>query len=327
MKNSMKKIIAAFTLVLFVTMTLIGCSASYDGAKESVGEIVNDSKAETGDILNYGSDLESTTNGSAGTGESESSTEVAANRKIIEKVYIYAQTKEFDSLLDKIDEEIAKVGGYIENSSVSGNNYEYDQNRHAELTIRVPAEKSNEFTTFVSENSTVTSKEISTDDVTLSYVDMESRVTALETEKKTLERLMEEADTMTDVISIQERLTEVIYEIESYESQLRTYDNLIEFTTVTVNISEVERVAIVEEQTVWEEIGTNLKRNFENVGRGFERFFVFIVSSIPYLLIIAGYAAVVIVIIVVCKKRYKKRKQLKTESADKNDESEDTTTE
>lgn len=308
MKKSKKRGITIIAMIIILMFSIVGCGAEYDNSKGTASENIGDSAVESGDILgeNVSSEL-------MDTGIKEDGQVVSTNRKIIEKVYIYAQTKDFDSLLDKVESEMNKIGGYIENSSISGNDYEYNQNRHAELIIRVPAKNSGEFTKFVSENSTVTRKEVSTEDVTLSYVDMESRVKALETEKATLERLMAEAVNMADVISIQERLTEVIYEIESYESQLRTYDNLIEFTTITVNISEVERVTIVEEQTVFQEIGTNLKRNFESVGHGLERIFVFGVSSIPYLLVIAAYVAVIITIIIICKKR-RKKKQLKKES-------------
>lgn len=310
MRKNMKQIMAVATLVLFVSSTFMGCGATSDGADMNYGNNKSEATMESGDILDYEGDVETTG------GEAAESVEVAENRKIIEKVYLRAQTKEFDALMEKVDQEIKKVGGYIESSSVSGNSYEYDENRYAELTVRVPSGKSEEFTKFVSENSTITNKEITTEDVTLSYVDMQSRVSALETEKATLERLLAGATTMADVISVQERLTDVIYEIESYKSQLRTYDNLIDYTTITIRVNEVERVDIVEEQTVWEEIGTNLKRGFENVGNGFVRFFVFAVSSIPYLLVLAVYAAIVVAIVVICVKRSKKRKQIKKEKTE-----------
>ena len=51
---------------------------------------------------------------------------------------------------------------------------------------------------------------------------------------------MEQATNLSDVLQIQNRLTDVIYQIESYESRLRTYDNLIDFTTIDLTIREVE---------------------------------------------------------------------------------------
>ena len=58
----------------------------------------------------------------------------------------------------------------------------------------------------------------------------------------------------------------MIYEIESYESQLRTYDNLIDYTTVTIYISEVERTIAAENQSIWQEIGTLILPTMPDIG-------------------------------------------------------------
>ena len=312
MKKNTKKIFALAATILLGVCVLAGCSSkSDDAAFNSTNGMLSDSYSEMGDILDYESSASDNKDASPGEAENGSGTDVSTNRKFIERVYLNAETKEFDALLEKLTEEIEKVGGYVENSSVSGNSYEYDRERYANFTVRVPSSKSDEFTAFVSENSTVTSKEIDTEDVTLSYVDMESRVSALQTEKATLERLLADAETMTDVITIQDRLTDVIYEIESYQSQLRTYDNLIEYTTISIHIYEVERVTIVEDQTVWGEIATNLKENFIDVGYGLERTFVFLVSSIPYILVFAGYVSVIILIVAFLTKIHKKKSKRK----------------
>ena len=160
-------------------------------------------------------------------------------------------------------------------------------------------------------------KEIDTEDITLTYVDMESRVSALTTEKETLEGLLKEAKSLSDVITIQDRLTDVIYEIESFKSKLRTYDNLIEFTTVTIRINEVEKVTIIEEQTMWEEIKTNLKNNFEDVKENLKDIFVGVISSTPYLIIFALYIVVVFFIVVCVSKISKKRKKKKENNISK----------
>lgn len=287
--------------VILVAVMLAGCgSDSYDMA---VNGTASGTYGEKGSVMGDGFVVNESTEDSSTTTALEEDAGVSTNRKIIERVHISVQTKEFDALIEKLNAEISTIGGYVENSSISGNGYGDVSGRYADFTVRIPADASDAFSAFVSENSTVTNKEVETEDVTLSYVDMESRVSALETEKATLERLLAEAGTMADVISIQDRLTEVIYEIESVKSKLRTYDNLIEYTTVTIQISEVERVDVVEKQTVWEEIKTNLVENFENVGHGFERFFVFIVSSIPYLLVIGGLVAIILVVIVVYRRK------------------------
>lgn len=272
--------------LLLIAMVLTGCGAgaSNDAA---AGDVNSSMDATTDSYLEYGE---------SGFKEDAPAESVTSNRKIIERVFLNVETREFDDLVLKINQEISKAGGYVERSSVTGNSFYYDGNRYAELTVRIPSEKSDGFSEFMSQNSTVTSKEISTEDVTLSYIDAESRVTALETEKASLEKLLAAAETLEDIIKIQDRLTDVIYEIESYQSQLRTYDNLIDFTTITIYISEVEKVSVVEEQTVWQEIGTKLSNNFSDIGDGAVAIFVFLVSNIPYLAILGVVAGVAIMI-------------------------------
>ena len=302
MKKVSKRIITMIVIGVLLLSTLVACGQkSKDNAGNSTGKLEMEDSKDSGALLDTNSP----------TSSSKENVGVKENRKIIEKIYLNAQTKEFDALMEKLNDEIQKVGGYIEASSVSGDNFEYDDERYAELTVRVPAKQSDKFTEFVSKNSTITNKEISTEDVTLTYVDIESRISALETEKNTLERLMAKAASMQDVIAIQERLTEVIYEIESYQSQLRTYDNLIDYTTITIRIREVERVEIVGEQSIWQEIGTNLKEGFENVWEFLVRLFVFTISSIPYVLVVAVYVAIVVAIVAICIKRSKKKRKSK----------------
>lgn len=297
MKKYTRKPIIFLILMLAIPYLLVGCGSKATDMEAMNGGAISESFDGSGDLLDY----EAPEKGE----ESSESPSVSTNRKIIERINLRVETKEFDSLLNKLEEELAKLGGYMESSSVSGNSYRYEGNRYANLTVRVPSDKTSGFTTFVSENSTITNKEVSTEDVTLSYVDMESRVSALETEKAALESLLAKAETVDDIIIIRNQLTDVIYEIESYESRLRAYDNLIEYTTISIYISEVERVTVVEEENIWQEIGENLKENFEDVGHDLVRAFVFVVSNLPYFMV---WAVIISIVIFVVKKVIKKPK-------------------
>lgn len=97
-------------------------------------------------------------------------------------------------------------------------------------------------------------------------------------------------------------------ELESYESRLRTYDSLVAYSTITMDIYEVERVEQVEELSAWEQIGKNLTTNLEDIGNGFVAFFVFFVSALPYLLLLA--IPVVIVVLLVRRSSRKRRQNL-----------------
>ena len=71
--------------------------------------------------------------------------QVAAGRKLIRTVYLSLQTTEFDSVLSNLSEKTAELGGYIENSSVSGHSYYYNNTRYASYTIRIPTAELNQF--------------------------------------------------------------------------------------------------------------------------------------------------------------------------------------
>lgn len=282
-----RKIVSLFTpliLCLLIILSFAGCSASdkYNDIEEYAEYAVED----TVDVTNEENVVED-------------------NRKIIENVDMSVQTKEFDKLIDNLNNQIKKLGGYIESSDVYGREYDSDDTRRAEFKIRIPSDKSSNFTDFVSTNSVVVNKSISTEDVTLKYVDMESRVNVLEAEKTALEKLLKNASSTSDIIQIREKLTEVISSIESYKSQLRTYDNLVSYTTVVINISEVERTVVVENQNTWQKIGTNLKNNFISVWNIIVGLFVFVISAIPYLIPFAIIGAVIIIVLKISAKKKK----------------------
>ena len=240
-------------------------------------------------------------------------TAVPTERKIIKTIDFSVQTKEYDDLIKKLNSIITELGAYVERSDESGNAIDSDRNRTLSMTVRIPAEKSDEFDSFLAKESVVTSRSVSTEDVTLTYVDLESRVSALEIEKAALEELLGTAKSTEEILQIREQLTQVIYELESIKSRLKSYDNLVDYSTVNIYIYEVERTDVVEELGVWEEIAINLKENFEDVWEGCVDFFVFAVSSIPYLIppmiFLLVFALVVLTIVKIALKKVQNKKK------------------
>lgn len=230
----------------------------------------------------------------------------ATSQKLIKTVSLSMETKEFDSLLENIRSKVEELGGYIESSEVSGSSYYSLQgNRYAWMTLRIPADKLDGFVTIVSELGNVTSKNESVQDITLQYVDVESHKKALETEQTRLLELLEKAESMEDIIAIESRLSEVRYELQSYGSTLRTYDNQVNYSTVSINISEVERVTpVIEERTFFEEVQYRLSDNLYDIGQGMRNFAIWLISSLPYLFI---WAVVIIVFIFVVRKLIHKK--------------------
>lgn len=219
----MKKKLVSMLSLLMVCSLLFGCGASSKSADSAyMVETTADSNSSAY-IMDEAAEVEMA--GSA----NEAGTDLIGSvegRKIIKNADLNVETKDFDDFISTLNATVADLGGYLQSSS-QGTTRRTGL-RYADLTLRIPADKLNEFINLVDGAATVTYRNIYTDDVTLSYVDTESHLKALRTEQETLLTLLEKAESVEDLITIQSRLSEVRYEIESYESRLRTYDDQID---------------------------------------------------------------------------------------------------
>lgn len=220
--------------------------------------------------------------------------------KLIRTVYLDAQTQEYDTLMTALDEKIAELGGYVESrDAYNGSEYHGYSNRYCNLIIRIPAEKLDQFVTHVNENFNVTNTSETVENVTLQYADTASRVEALETEQTRLLELLEAAQSLEDILKIEERLSDVRYELTSYASRLRVMDNQVTYATVHLNIDEVEKLTPVEEPTVWERISEGFSETIADIADGAVDFFVWFAINSPR---IAIWAVVIAIIVVITRK-------------------------
>jgi len=231
-------------------------------------------------------------------------------RKLIKTVELEMETKEFERMMSELETQIQDMGGYIENlETYNGSSYsDYRSSRWANLTIRIPREALNGFLQNMSEIGNVVRRSDSVEDVTLTYVDMESRRDALEAEQARLLELLEQAETVEDMIALEERLSNVRYCLESMESRLRTIDNQVDYSTVYLNLSEVKELTPVEERTDLQRITEGFADSLKDIGNGVREGLIWFVVHIPYLAI---WAAVIAVLALILKKRGKKRRAKK----------------
>lgn len=279
----MKRVLAiAFCLVLLVGV-LSGCSKA---ASRDEG-YYNSAAGSGAELGGSGSD-------------SSGSSNVLTDRKLIRKINVSAETEDMDVLLENVNDRIAQLGGYIESRDVeNGSAYDDYRDRSATLVIRIPAENLDAFLQQINQASNVVSTRETSDDITLQYVDTESRLKVLRTEEERLLEFLSQAQSVSEMLEIEARLTEIQSQIESLVSQLNTYDNLVDYGTVTLEIIEVEVYTVVEEEepTMWEEIGQGFMNSLRGVGAIGRGLLVFILSASPYLVILGGIGVVAWLII------------------------------
>ena len=288
-------------IFLCIVVVAMFCSC---GISSSKNDVINENFGykNTKDISADSAELNSQSMGST--------EELTKNRKIIEYVDFTVETKTFDKLIDEINTTVKQSGGYIESSEIGGNSYYGAESRIAELKIRIPKTRQSDFSDFISKNSNVVNRSVSTEDVTDRYIDTQSRIKALTLEKETLEKLLTQSANISDTMTVYERLTEVIAEIESYQGKLNQMDNLIDYTTFTVYIDEVQRETNVEKQNWFVKTWNGLSENFSDVGNGLLDFISFVISALPYWILLGIVVVLIIIIIRSIKRKTKSSKQI-----------------
>lgn len=219
---------------------------------------------------------------------------VTTDRKIIKNAYVTIRTKEYDIFITALNKKLEQYEGYIEASQEY--NYETSSGRSAIMHLRIPAQSLEKFIEELSVSGTITTKQISSSDITDSYIATESRINALSTEEKTLLGLLEKAESLSDVIELQDRLSQVRSELETLRNQKKSYDSQVSYSALQLDVSEVERV-VEGGDTFFGEIKEKLLNNLYDLGDFFRAFAVNLIAGIPYIVIIGIVVAVIVIII------------------------------
>lgn len=288
--------ILALTLSLLLLVTLFaGCKANSP---------IRDELAAPGDHLNSGS-AKPEGNLSSGTTLNPG---VADDRKLIRTVSMTTETEDLDTLLTGISQRITELGGYVESREVyTGSAYETYSSRSATMTLRIPAKNLDTFISHVDGASNVVSSSETAEDVTMQYVATESHLKVLQAEEERLLKFLSEAKSVSEMLEIEKRLTDVRAELESVTNQLNKYANLVSYGTVKLRINEVKQYTVVEkeEPNLWQRIGTGFVNSVKNVGVILEGLLVFFISALPYLAIPG---VIVVIILLAVRKSDKKKK-------------------
>lgn len=299
----MKKILSLI-LCLVLLCCLAGCGASSEANLKAQSPMA--APREEAAAMDMASGVNNSLTGNTGT------TVLPENRKWIVTVYMSAETEALETAISGVDAHIQEMGGYVEDQSIyNGSAYDSRRYRSANLTIRIPAQQVDAFTDKVDGIANVVHKEKNLEDITLTYTATESRVKALETEQTRLLELLAGAENMSDLLEIEARLADVRYELEQVASQLRLYNNQIDFATIHLSLNEVQEYTPTEEPTFLERIRNTFSDALEGLGDGIVNVTVFLVGNSPYLLVFGIFGIAIVLLIRRIKKARAARKAKK----------------
>jgi hypothetical protein len=171
-------------------------------------------------------------------------------------------TAEFDDTIERVHKLTDQHRGFIGSSHMGGS---YWQQRHgdsfwgrnADFSIRVPADAYRAMTEALNTLGTVVSLSTSATNVSAEHADIASRLASLRVQEERILALMEDAIQLSDLLELEARLGELIWQIERLTADQTHLNNQIAYSTVHLWITEVE-----DEEISLREHGSNLGNTF-----------------------------------------------------------------
>ncbi len=324
-----KRLIALLLTCITVLSLIAGCGSSSSNKSADTAAVAEsytyyeETAAEAAEPMESGGTTSSSSEGDAINGGGQ----VDLSEKIIYSMYAYIETMDFEGSVEKVNQLLERFGGFVESSSVSGTDLYsqsrgYTVTRYASYTLRIPSENYSGMTEALSEIGNVTDRSSWAENITTQYYDSQSRLNTYRTEEERLLNMLEKVDDVESMIAIEERLSEVRYQIESLETNLLNWQRQVDYSTVELSIQEVAE--LTEEKPIvrsyWQQVADGFSDSLTSIGRFFKRLFKNFISALPVLVVLA---VVAVVVILIAKKCIKKRKAKKAMKAQKKPESTD----
>ena len=201
---------------------------------------------------------------------------VTTERKLIRNGSLMLEVEDVKKTKTEVDKIAAEFSAYTssEDQNNFGDRLQYNQ------VIRVPAGRFDELVTRIESLALkVENKNISSQDVTEEFIDVEARLKTKHELEVRYREILKQAKTVSDIVSIESQIASVRGEIESMQGRLNYLKSQVSLSTLTV--------------TYYEKIGSDfgfsskLKQSFSNGWDNLLSFFIGLIDVWPFLLLIA----------------------------------------
>lgn len=248
--------------------------------------------------------------------------------KIIYSGYVNMETTYFDDAVNALDRAVKEYGGFVQDSSVNGWSRDNGDgtftimDRSAHYVVRVPAAKFDAFMALTEGIGNVTSSSRNAENVTSQYTDYEARLSSLNTQEERLLAMLEKTTDLDSLITLEARLSEVRYEIESIERNLRNLDQRLAYSTVTLDIQEVEiyTPTVTVQRTFGEKLSDAFSDGWNDFTRGFQRFIINLARSLPGLVLFVVIAGGAVLVFFKVRKRIRRKAEAKKQAANQEEQ-------
>lgn len=299
----MKRGLALFLVTLLTALALTGCGGSGYSGGDSAPSAPSVSESQTaydtgggewkGEMMGFDAPADAEAPEEEPAGDGGQTEDRLANAKIVYTANIEAETQEFDASAAALEKLVEDLGGYLEYASTSSYG---DGSRNASYTIRIPSGEFKGFLKRVGDLTHVVSQDRNADNISEMYYDTESRLETQRTKMERLQMLLAKAETMEDIIDLENAISETEYQIEQLTGSLRHYDSLVDFATVELRLREVLRLTEVEEAppTFGRQLSSAFTGGLRSFGDFLQGVAIFLAYNWLWLVVLALIALVVV---------------------------------
>lgn len=200
-------------------------------------------------------------------------------RKIIQRAYLSIEVKQLENINDLVLKIIERNNGYI----ASSRDWITEDSKYSWYRLRIPADNFNSVITELTAKNIgrVVSRSITGEDVTEEFIDLEARLTNLTRQEERYRQLLDKAESVEDILKVENELTRIRSNIESLESRLKYLNNQVSMSTIEVEFREIQSVGI----TNWGIIRA-LQQAVQKMSNSIYRIITGLGSLLPYLIIL-----------------------------------------
>ena len=243
--------------------------------------------------------------------------------KLVEEKLVYRcqldiETKNYAEDKENLMKLISEYEGIIQNSNeYDSDDYWYSSDhvktrgtKTLNLQVRIPSEKYKEFIGTVGTIGKVKRNSQQVDNISYDYYNTQADIEQLKIQEQRLLEMMEQAYTIEDMITVEDRLSEVQNELSKLQTKLVGLDTDVAYSYVDIELEEVFEysAAEVEKPGFFKRLGKEIVDGFKAMIQIFEDIILFVVGAVPRLIPFAVFGFIVYKIVKVYRRNHKPRK-------------------
>lgn len=247
MKKSILNLVLFFVLMAIFSANLTSCSSKEDKSKEipstdnlSISDVKSEEPSSSGSLDKAKSSEQSISEEKMENKDYLSSNKISSAvekspQKIIKTADISFEVKNYKDTRTAVMNLTKNLGGYIGNENQINNNYQIENS----MTIRVKSENFDKLVDgILAQAVKIDNKTINAEDVTSEFVDAEARLKSKKEAEEQFAQILKKANSINDILAVQEQLRAIREEIESYQGKLKYLNDKVNYCTINIKFYE-----------------------------------------------------------------------------------------